>query len=224
MYSQHFISNKQKMHWMNLLPNKLDIESILEKNPNPWTEQCEVEKIIYLKMEIDNYLYYISIYFSLKYKAYKIRYVHWFTDCSNMTVIWVNWTSFLGGTSMSWGSETLKDTSILNLMFPGGKLNVLIFLHPLFLNFFPLSSGIDCSSGHCAFTNQACFHTIVLFACCFISPGQTVQSIFLRYLLFIALAQCLGMVVNIQLYLYKIINRSHPSSTGHWNTLSAFLF
>lgn len=175
-------------------------------------------------MKIDNCLYYISIYFSLKYKAYKIRYVRWFTDCSNMTVIWVNWTSFLEETSISWGSETLKGTSFLNLMFSGRKLNVLIFLHSLFFTFFPPSSGVDCSSGHCAFTNQACFYTIVLFACCFISPGQTVQSIFLWYLLFITLAQCMGMVVNIQLYLYEIMNRSHPNSTGHWNTLSAFLF
>lgn len=176
-------------------------------------------------MEIDNCLYYISIYFSLKYKAYKIRYVHWFMDCSNMTVIWVNGTSFLGETSISWGSETLMDTSFLNLVSRQKAKCSHFFSILSFLLFFPPSSGIDCSSGHCVFTNQVCFHTIVIFACCFVSPGQTVQSLFFygTSFLFHFCSAWAWLLTFIQLYLHKRINRSYPSSTGHWNTLSAFL-
>lgn len=144
-----------------------------------------------------------------------------------MTVIWVNWTSFIRESGIPWGSETLKDTPFLNLMFPDGKGNVLIFL-PL-PSPTPCRPGIDCScranKGRLsAFTNQARFRTIVLFACCFISPGQTVQSVFLEHLLFITLVQSTGLVVNIQLDCVQKKIRSHPSFIGHWNTLPAFLF
>lgn len=183
MYSQHFNNNRQKMHWISLLPSKLDKEINIRIPPSPHPKWSMWRRAKNSVKNVSRQLYYTTIYFSLKYKAYKIRYVHWFTDCSNMTVIWVNWTSFIRESSISWGSETLKDTPFLNLMFPDGKWNVSFFC--LFCA--PPSSAppqIDCScranKGRLsAFTNQARFHTVVLFACCFTSPGQTLKSIFL---------------------------------------------
>lgn len=148
-----------------------------------------------------NCVNYISIYFSLKYKTYKIRYVHWFTDCSNMTVIWVNWTSFLGECSISWVSETLKDTSFLTLMFPGGKGNVLNFLCPFFFTYF-FSPHLEIILA----MGRLCFHkpNSLPYDCaiCLLlyQSRENCSIYFLQYLLFITLAQSMGMVVNIQLY------------------------
>lgn len=108
-----------------------------------------------------NCVYYISIYFSLKYKTYKIRFVHWFTDCSNMTLIWVNWTSFLGESSISWGSETPRDTSFLNLMFPGGKGNVLNFLCPFFFTYFFFPPHLEMILA----VDRLCFHKSSMLPC-----------------------------------------------------------
>lgn len=101
----------------------------------------------------------------------------------------------------------------------------LVFL----LSFFFFLFLIDCScrankNRHCAFTSQARFHTIVLFASFFISWGQTVQTIlFTAPSLFITLAQSTDLFVSIQVDCVQNVNGSHPNHIGHWIALSAFL-
>lgn len=143
-----------------------------------------------------------------------------------MILIWVNCTSSMGESGISWGSETVKDTPVLNLGFPDGKWNVLIFLSLPCTTPSPPDLVVALDLTMVDYLLSQTKHAAVQL--CYLLAALSVQgklcSLFFYSTSFLLhLQKAWAWLLTFLWTVYKKMNSSHPSSIGHWNTLSAFL-